>query len=225
MILISIGIPLFFIQSGKVFEIIQMTWYFLFCCALFAAIGFGKIFDLNFNRVLKTLLIIFIVLFTLPSAYEKLDGYLFTIKPDILSQNYFEATKYLKSQGNYDSTVLEIPPSEIGYLKDGVSWWYNSRSSSKLIALSEKRGFLNNEGIVFKGADSNERIPLIIDIMRYEMSPENNILALLPGIEQEIKKNKIVYIFSPFELLRLEKTSVKKIFKNKEAVIYKVSIQ
>src|SRR3989338_4585544 len=44
---ISILIPLFFIQSGKVFEIIQMAWYFLFFISLFAAFGLRAFFDLR----------------------------------------------------------------------------------------------------------------------------------------------------------------------------------
>src|SRR3990167_11267501 len=48
---ISILIPLFFIQSGKVFEIIQMAWYFLFFISLFAAFGLRAFFDLRFNII------------------------------------------------------------------------------------------------------------------------------------------------------------------------------
>src|SRR5581483_6602557 len=43
MTLVSILVPLFFIQSGKVFEMIQMTWYFLFLTSIIASLGLYKL--------------------------------------------------------------------------------------------------------------------------------------------------------------------------------------
>lgn len=222
---ISLLIPLFFIQSGKVFEIIQMTWYFLFFSSLFASFGIGKFLSLKLNKILKFILFVTLILLTLPSAYEKLNSYI-TSSGESISKYYLEATNFLKKQGNYDSTVLEVPPPYVGYSKEGMHWWYNTLSSTKLLAFSNKRGYLNNEGITFTGIDADSRVPLIVAILKYEkLSREENYFSYQLEIGQGLKENRIVYIFSPSPLLRLEKTNIiQKIFQNKEASIYKVSL-
>lgn len=229
MLLISLLIPMFFIQSGKVFEIIQMTWYFLFFSAFFAAAGFGKFFSLNLSKLTKGILIITVVLITFPSAYEKITTNV-NFKGGFLSPDYYKATEFMKSQGVYNSTILEIPPSNIGIPlntvdSDAVSWFYTS-SSPRFIALSEKRGFLNNEGITFTGTDFRVRLELITSIIKYEKYPEaENYFRFQPDIEQGLKNYKIKYIYSPYSLSRLEKTGIiKKIFENPEAFIYIVNI-
>lgn len=225
MLAISLIIPMFFIQSGKVFEIIQMTWYFLFFSALLAADGFGKFFSLRFNKSLKVGLIFIVVIATLPSMYEKINSYLL-LKNGIVSPLYFDAAKFLQSQGTYDSTLLEVPSANIGKPldttdEDALSW-YMSTSTPRFIALSNKRGFLNNEGINFIGTDFQLRVMLLASIAKYENAP-GNYFMYQPQIQDGFKKYKIVYIYSPYRLIRLEKTLVTNIFKNQEAYIYKVN--
>ena len=232
MLFISLLIPMFFIQSGKVFEIIQMAWYFLFFSAFFAADGFGKFFNQRLNRFLKLLLILVIIVVTLPSAYEKMSAYVAFAKGQVgkVTANYYKAALFLRSQGNYNSTVLEMPTGDVGVSLNTVDadaeWWYYRISSPRFIAFSDKRGFLENEGITFTGTDFKKRLNLITSIIRYEKFPEkDNYFRFQEEIEQGLKKYKIKYIASPYRLIRLEKVNiVKKIFENSEWVIYKVNI-
>src|SRR5581483_11274963 len=116
-----------------------MTWYFLFLTSIIASLGLYKLAEhLKFNKIV----ILFFIILTLPSAYEKINFYL-TSGGEILSKEYIASTKFLKSQGNYDSTVLELPSATtyigINTTKEDVNSWFGG-STPKLLALSNKRG-------------------------------------------------------------------------------------
>lgn len=224
MMLVSFIIPLFFIQSGKAFEIIQMTWYFLLFVSLVASIGIYRLL-MNFRSV-RGFLLVLILVFTLPSAYEKINAYTLG-NAEIISKSYIEATNFLKNQGNYNSTVLELPPSEyyIGpnTAREDIQGWYLNLSSPRLLAFSNKRGYVNNQFINFSGVDAYARLELILSMVKLEEYPSNQDPFYLSEIKEKFKKDKIVYIFSPRPLLRLEKNNIiEEIFQNESAIIYKV---
>lgn len=222
MTLISVLIPLFFIQSGKVFEIIQMTWYFLFFSALFASFGLNALFKFNYPKIFKIILFVIIITLTLPSAFDKLSFYI-SSDDHKLSKSYSEATKFLRTQGSYDSTVLEIPPIHTGETENDVRRWYDEISSPKILALSYKRGYLNNEGIAFLGVVIEPRINLLLKILKFEKGLDGKYAYLKSDIEKGLKENKISYIFSPYPLLSFDKMeNIEKIYQNKEVTIYKV---
>ncbi|MBI2420649.1 MAG: hypothetical protein HYV38_01030 [Candidatus Levybacteria bacterium] len=108
--LVSLFVPLLFIQSIKVFEITQMTAYFLFISAIIGSFGFAYFFNLLKIKILQIAAFIIILIIALPSAYESFVGFsnvhLIGVK---ISDPYFESMNYLKSDKNYFSTVLEIP--------------------------------------------------------------------------------------------------------------------
>lgn len=222
MTLTSILIPLFFIQSGKVFEMIQMTWYFLFLTSIVASAGLYKLAEhLRFNKII----ILFFIILTLPSAYEKINFYL-TSSGENLSKEYIESTKFLKSQGNYDSTVLELPSTStyigMNTTKEDVNSWFGG-STPKLLALSNKRGYINNEFINFLGVDYSSRLGIVVSIIKYENDPD--YIKYFSDIKDTLKNNKISYIYSPKPLLRLEKTNIiQRVFTNRTAFIYKVNL-
>ena len=227
MTLVSILIPLFFIQSGKVFEIIQMAWYFLFFISLFAAFGFHMFFNLRYCKVIKIVLFVIIIMFTLPSAYEPYKGYLGVMNSygSSLSDHYFNAMQFLKSEGDYNQTVMEIPDKNIGATKKDVLRWYGS-SSPAIVAFGNKRGYLNNEYIDFAGVDIAPRIDFIRKIIIFNNLPINDSLEhmnLQKEIKQGLKDSKISFIYSPYSLLSFEKMNfISKIYENRVASIYRI---
>ena len=228
MTLISILIPLFFIQSGKVFEIIQMAWYFLFLISLFAAFGFYKLFSFSYSKVLKVALFIVVLILTLPSAYENYKGYFdsFRSQGSQLSDPYLQAMQFLKSKGNYNQTVLEIPNKNVAATKKDVLGWYRS-STPAIVAFANKRSYLNNEYIDFAGVYVASRIDFIRKIILLSNLPSSKseeYMSLQEEVEQGLKNNKIVFIYSPYSLYILEKTKyVHKIYSNQDAYIYKIN--
>ena len=228
MVLISIIIPLFFIQSGKVFEIIQMAWYFLFFISLFAAFGFYKLFSFSYSKTLKIVFFTIILTLTLPSAYDNFRVYFASLdsSKSTLSSPYFKAMKFLKTQGDYSETVIEIPGENTHATKKDVLSWYGL-SSPAIVAFGNKRSYLNNEYIDFTGVDIYPRIDFIRKIILFNnlaSSKSAEYTSLQKEVEQGLKNNKIFFIYSPYPLLFFEKTNfIYKVYENQAAFIYKVN--
>jgi len=230
MTLIAIFIPLFFIQSGKVFEIIQMAWYFLFFVSLFAAFGLYKLFSFSYNKILKLSLFIIILILTLPSAYDNFRVYFSSLDSSKvnLSSPYFKAMQFLKSEGNYNETFIEIPDKNVSATQVDLMNWYKL-STPAIVAFANKRSYLSNEYIDFSGIDYESRIDFIRKIITLNNLPMDNFLErmnLQNEIKQGLRDNKIVFIYSPYPLLSFEKMSIiSKIYENPAASIYRVGYE
>lgn len=226
MILVSILIPLFFIQSGKVFEIIQLAWYYPILCSLFAAFGISYFFEAKINSLIKILFAVVLIVFTLQSAYEH---YLGTIRSYFFEQRgslespYFKTMDFLKSHGTYDDTVLELPPKE-KYNTDLYGRWYFG-TSPHLTAFANKRSYLNYEFLLFPNLDVKPRINFLQKILKLEtMAPEGeDFLSLRNEVEQTFIKNKISFIYSEYPVRAFQKSSVvKKAYSNSSYFVYEV---
>ncbi len=227
---ISILIPLFFIQSGKVFEIIQMAWYFLFFISLFAAFGLHAFFGLRFNKIIKIVLFVVIILLTLPSAYEPYKSYFNVINSHgtSFSNSYFKAMQFLKLEGNYNQTVIEIPEKNVNDTKKAVFNWYGG-SSPAITAFGNKRSYLSNEYIDFAGVDIAPRIEFIRKIIALNNLPLNDSIkyvSLQKEVEQGLRSNKISFIYSPYPLSFAKNTDyLSGIYENRAGAIYRVNVK
>lgn len=227
MTLASIFVPLFFIQSGKVFEIIQMAWYFLFFVSLFAAFGFSKLFSFSYNKILKISLFIIILILTLPSAYDNFRVYFSSLDSSkaILSNPYFKSMQILKSEGDYNQGVIEIPERNVSSTKSDLTRWYRS-STPKIVAFGNKRSYLSNEYIDFSNLDIVPRIDFIRKIILLNNMPTDDsseYINLQKEVKMGLKDNQISFIYSPYSLSFARDTGyMHTIFENQAASIYKV---
>lgn len=222
---ISITVPMFFIQSGKVFEIIQMTQYFLFFCALFAAFGFAYFFSMHFPKVLKIVIFIIIIAATIPSAVDDFTDYFDTLKiSKSLFSPYFQTMNYLSKQGGYNSTVLEMPPIETKATDKSIEQWWES-SNPAVTAFSNKRSFYNNQYIEFPGTDKKPRIDFIKNLITFNTlySTSSAYLEVKEKVVKGLENNNIKYIFSSYKVLSLDKIEdIKEIYKNPPYFVYQV---
>ena len=220
---ISIAFPMLFIQSTKVYDIIEMAWYFIFFCALFAALGFGFIFRLRFPNILKVFLALFIVVLTLPSAYEVIEKQVRQIKQGFMPNSYKEAVQFLRSQGTYSFVVLELPPVEIEPTENDIEYWYYKLKPG-ITVYSEKRGFLQYQNFTLPGANVEKRLGTIRKFVKYtKLSKDDKNKK--EEISVELRKNNIKYIYMTYLSPRIEGLKgVKKIFKNEVAIIYSVNL-
>lgn len=220
---ISIAFPMFLIQSTKVYDIIEMAWYFIFFCALFAAFGFGLIFRLRFPNILKVFLAVFIIILTLPSAHEVIKKQILQTKQGFMSSPHREAAQFLRNQGTYSSVVLELPPLEIEPTPKDMDYWY-FRQKPSITAYSDKRGFLQYQNFTLPGADVNKRLGIIKKFVKYaKLLKEND--KQKRDVLTELRKHKIKYIYMTYSSSRIEDLmGVKKIFNNEAAVIYSVNL-
>lgn len=224
MLVVSLVIPLFFIQSGKVFEIIQMTEYYLFFASLFAAIGFGAFFQLKFAPVIKTIVVIGVIALTIPSALvvvgdmERIHSY-----RQPLSQSYFRTTAFLAEQGEYNSTVLELPSAETMPTDESIRSWYNL-SNPAIGAFANKRMYFNNQFIDFPGVNVIPRYALLKELVFFVTTPERSSTTdYQQRVLQGLRSNNIHYIYSTYEVKAFKNLrGLKKIFTQPPYVVYEV---
>lgn len=219
---IAILTPLFFLQTGQVYEIIQMAWYFLFFASLFASIGFAMFFGLRFSKILKGVLMLVILAMTLPSAYENYKEYpkIFSTPRQTLSSPYFKAMEFLRLQENYNATVLELPPYELRASDEDVSYWYRRGGTLAIVAFGNKRSFLSNQYITFPNADDTQRMRLIKEIIAIE---KDNDLSLGESVLRELKQNNIVFLVSSYPLRSmLAVANPREVYKDEGIYIYKL---
>lgn len=224
MTMVSIVIPLFFIQTGKVFEIMQMGWYFLFFCSLFSAIGIAKLFTFKYPMSLKILLLIVVVIFTLPSAYENYFGYFKTFNSkESLKNPYYEAMNFLSFQQSYNSTVIDMPQENTIPNEKNLKSWYRE-SSPAITAFANKRSYLNSEYIDFPGVNIVSRIEFLKKIILFHKTSQldDQYKNKQIEIEEGLIKNNVVFIYSPYPIQNLLSIkNIHQIFQNEAATIYK----
>jgi hypothetical protein len=215
--LVSISIPLFYLQSGKVFEIIQFAWYYPFFVSLFAAGGLGYLSQKNIPRVITVLLILLIVIFTIPSAYENYTGNIIPLLKSgsrvDLSGDKWQIYTFLKTNGNYEDTLLEVPDSLPSV--DGVNLWYR-KSLPFYAAFGNKRTYLNSQNIDFTNLDIESRMIFTADIIQSQslLPSESSLSATLSHVKNGLLTNQIKYIVSQTKLTRLEKNNTLKFLKD-----------
>lgn len=229
MTLISFFIPLLFIQSGKVFEIIQTAWYFLFLTSLFAAFGFARFFELKINKILKILIFTLIIIATLPSAYDEYVGdyqlLAYYPHPKNLSDPYFQTINFLSKQGNYDSTVLEMPSKDTYFDLKAVTFWYRYHSTPAIVALANRRTFLNYQLSEFPGVNTKPRLELLVDLVTLANTPtaKPEYTELNKKVENGLKQNDIKYLYSPWDAVPFNSTKgFNKIYQNGTYTVYEV---
>lgn len=226
MIAISIIIPLFFAQTIKVFDMIQMIWYYPVLCALFAALGLSTLFSFTIiPNIAKIIFAILIILFTLPLKYESTRNIILptlTVKRQLRTNDYFQAMRYLSENGLYEDTVLDLPLDQRYTKVENLMAWFNS-TSPHIPVFGNKRMYVGNQYILFPNMPLEQRLALIAQINVLEYTKIKNPQKIQKTI-QRIKDEKIKYIYVPRKLTFLEKnTKFSVVFKNTQAVIYKVN--
>lgn len=220
----SFFIPLFFIQSGKVFETIQFTWYFLFLISLLSALGLGFFLSSRINKIVKTGIVSVIILLTLPSAIESLRGYILPVE-GYMDQSLYDSYKYLAGRGKYDEVVLSLPKKNTEKNHDSLKRGY--RAGRPLVpAIANKRSFLSYEYFPFD-VNVDERIDLMYKILELEKiidtAEPDKILFSQMEIEKRLKDFEVSYIHSPDYLISLELFgNIRMIYNNSGVFIYEV---
>ena len=221
---VSIILPIFFAQTIKVFDMIQMAWYYPVLMSLFGALGFSSFLSLKINKQIKIISVIIFVLLTIPLSIYTL---FFNVIPIASAQRqsmdseHFQGFNYLKAHGTYNDTVLDLPVGLEYANFVATANWYESRSLD-IPAYGEKRLYDGNQYIVFPNMPRDERLKFLMRINQAEFSKNKNQSEVNLIIEK-IKKEKIVYIYTHKKLLIFEgRNDIKVVFQNKQTVIYKV---
>lgn len=199
--LFSFFTPLLFMQSIKPFEIVQIFNYFLFLTAILSAIGFIGVLERIKNKNIAYLLVLIFLVFTLISTVN--DYYkIFFVYADLVSTPRYEAYKFLKGIGTYNSTVLEVPSKELFSSKSATFRKLPEGLDIYLPALSNKSIYLTNGPIQFKEKDLNIRLEFLSQFSMFMGmdAKESDFLNRKESIEHKLEQNKIEYLYSYYKV-------------------------
>ena len=123
----------------------------------------------------------------------------------------------IASQKNYDATIMELPPFDINPDKFGIKGWFN-QSTPIIVALTEKRSYINNEFIVFPNVDLETRLTLLQEVIRFSKTGNAN------DVTNQLRENNITYILTPYDSEYLTKLQgVTKVYQVDTYTLYEVT--
>lgn len=212
--LLSLSIPIFFIQSGNPWNTIQFIYYFLYVAAVTSGLVLARIVT-KLNQKLSYIFITIFLIITPINSWATANSYLSDNPHAKVSSKELEALKFLSSQK--DGIVLAYPYDKNLKLKLNEPWpIFAYDSTAYVAAISGKSVYLEDEAqnqILL--TDYKRRLVGSIDFFSNVNLEGNKFL----------KANRIKYIYIPkiFKIqLNFDKVSTKLIYENEEIQIYEV---
>jgi len=221
--LVSLTIPLIFIQKGNPWNTIQFFYYFQFFLAILTGLGFGswleqRKHDPRYSNLLKYFGTIFVLLLTVPTTIITLkNDYLPGRPPAKISPQELVALDYLRRQP--EGVVLTYPFN--ADRRDGFSPpkpLYVYETTSYVSAFSQKQTFLEDEmNLEISGYDWRTRRK------KEEIFFSTNDQKWANDFLKE-SKIKYIYLIKGQKMnLKEDNVKAKKIFENGETVIYQIN--
>ena len=221
--LTSFLVPIFFVQKGVAYNLIQFTQYFLLLFGFYAAISLYRFLKLFKSRYVK--IFIFWVFFALsiPTVVGNLVEFYGKNPLAVVSNQELEALNFLKKQSTDQDIILTKPfnPYIRGLYKHQPWPIYAWDSTGYVSAYTTRQTYYTDEGqmkiLGIKGTD--ERLKAMNDFFDPETSLEEKANFL--------KNEKITLVYLRQEEMdniqreTFSKLGLKEIFKNGEAEIFR----
>jgi len=212
--IISLTIPIFFIQKGTAWNTIQFFYYFLFFSNIYFSRFISSVFEMKKLKI-SIVVILTIILLTIPTTISTLKNYWGWPPPAMISKKEDEALKFLKKQS--DGIVLTFPFLATNYLGETPVPIKYYALTSYVSAFSGKQTFLEKANLDIVGINSSARENEIINFFSSnDINYKKEVLA----------KNKIKYIYlTKIDGVKTDglDTFTKNIFENNEVYIYQVN--
>ena len=122
-----------------------------------------------------------------------------------MTSSDWQMYQFLKTQGNYDDTVMDLPVLQIVSPRT-INDWY-AAALPNFAAFADKRGFINIQNINFANVNPEPRYKLISDTLNLDLiSPADASFSVsVSQVASAIKSNQIKYVVSGRNLVALEK--------------------
>jgi hypothetical protein len=215
--LISLILPLLFLQKGVASNTIQFLQYFLLTFAIFSSLTLTKSFQWFRNIYIKIFLITLVIIFSIPTQIGLL--YDFYHKPPLakITSNEADALFFLKTYSQPDNVILTPPYDKDFNLKIATPpiWaWFDT---SYVSAFSSRRTYLSDiEQVDIMGYEYKKRLTIQKSI--FESKNPKQVIEML-------KQTRIDYIYFP-KLLKPQidlSKIIKKVYENTEIEIWKTN--
>jgi hypothetical protein len=222
-IVISLVMPLLFLQKGVASNTSQFLQYFVLLFGILAGITAAKIIKLVRFPVLQILVAIVLIATMIPTQIGLLHdfyGSLQNIRQPFtkISASELQALNYIKNDTPLNTVILTPPYDTYPNLAGSTPNIWNWSDSSYVSAFSERRTYFDDhEQVDIMGYDWKERLALKDDLFK-EKDP--NIF------KSEIDKTgaEILYFPESFRpVVNLEKAGLTGIYKNQGAEVWKIN--
>ena len=188
-IISGILLPMVFIQKGNTWNSIQFFYYSLFFMSIVAGIAMGEFLERKINSAImnKSLYLLIILVFTVPTLVSTMRHYLPSRPPAMISKSELHALQFLNLQP--EGVVLTIPYDEVVAEKitSPPKPLYAYVFTAYVSALSGKTTYLEDE--------------VNLDITGYDWEArKKEILSNLYNLEY-LRLRNIKYFYNPNSLL------------------------
>ncbi|MDP3758456.1 MAG: hypothetical protein Q8Q86_01955, partial [Candidatus Daviesbacteria bacterium] len=213
--IVSLTIPILFIQSGNPWNTIQFFYPVLYTSALFAGVVISSII-FKLNRISAAVLIGIILILAPVNSIVTARGYFGKAPHAFVSSKELEGLQFLSARPN--GVVLTYPYDK--KLKQNLSepWpLFVYDSTAYVSALSNKAAYLEDEP---------QNQILLTDYKKRLVASKDFFLKPLSESSKFLQDNHIKYIYLPKIFnIRLDEnsSSIKKIFENKEVMMYEAN--
>lgn len=213
-------IPLLFVQRGIIYNNIQFMQYFLLIFGFYAAISTDKLIGYFKSRVIKVIVLFFIVALSVPTVFGNLVEFYGGPPLAKITNMELQALNFLKENSKSGEVVLNTPFNKYLQSKfDKQPWpiyaWY---STSYIPALSGLTTYLSSEEqALITGYTVDKRLEKMKAFFRQDD---------LNAARFFLQDNKIDYIYlAKGEIetpILLDNKTLEVFFENDEVIIYKV---
>ncbi|MDP3888465.1 MAG: hypothetical protein Q8Q24_00320, partial [bacterium] len=215
-------VPIFFVQKGVTYNLIQFMQYFLLIFGFFAAISFYNFLNLFKKNQIKIAIFLAFFALSIPTVIGNLKEFYGKNPLAIVSNQEIEALNFLKSKSTNQDIILTEPfnPYSKGLFKNQPWPIYAWDSTGYVSAYTGRQTYYTDEGqmqiLGIKGTE--ERLKAMKDFFEPTRPMDKK--------EEFLNAAKISFVYLrteedtqiPKEIF--SKLNLKQIFKNSEAVIY-----
>lgn len=215
--LISLILPLLFLQKGVAGNTIQFLQYFLLIFGILAGVSISKLFQKIHSKFLQLLLIIIIVLISIPTQVGLIVSFYSRAPLAKITKLELNALNYLRLKTQPNNIILTPPFSRDNLVNEPTLPIWTWSDTGYVSAFSSRRTYLSdNEQITIMDYDLSERLNF-----QKTVFTQTNI----ENLEQILKDHKIDYLYFPVlqrPKIDLSKTQLIRIFSNSEVEIWKI---
>jgi len=216
--------PIFFVQRGVTYNLIQFMQYFLLFFGFFAAITTYRFLSGAKPKSKKVLILLIIIALSIPTVIGNFLDFYGKNPLAIVSNQEIEALDYLKMVTTDNDIILTRPfnPYSRG-LYERQPWpIYAWESTAYVSAYTTRQTYYTDEGqIRILGINTEERLKAMNDFFDEKISLEKK--------GEFLRSEKITFLYLRKEELDSEQAEgyaslgLEKIFSNDEAVVYRLS--
>lgn len=215
MIIVSLALPLLFLQKGVASNTSQFLQYFILLFGILAGISTARVIQKFKILTLQIIFSIFIILLAFPTQIGLIKDFYDSPPLSKISRDELTALEFLKVNSDKNSVILTPPYNGYLNLESNIPDIWDWFDTAYVSALSSRRTYLSDsEQVDIMGYDLKSRLKIQQDIFE-ETNPKE--------FSNKVKLTNANYLYFPLPQtpkVDLNKTTLNKIFANEIVEIW-----